>query len=274
MTLYSNQFGITKNKGSLTQRQNNVFSGVVAAAETGTLLPGQPLKIADVSSPIPHFLAAGVNDEIFGFISFNLKDQSFVAGDSVEVATKDSVMIMEASAAIAAGAKVECVASGVKVKTWAGSNTIAGIAMGKAASDGDLIPVWVQTPSFNEAMSLEALLAINPTGSGTAGQSLVVDGDGTGLEFVDLVMADVSDLDELSILDLADTPSAIGTENQALLVDAAGTAVEFVDLTMSDISDLGDLSVLDLTDTPAAFGSATEVLVVNTGEDALEFAAN
>lgn len=145
-----NQFAQTNIKGKLDLMFNTgVLSGKIADAETGTLLPGTALKLADVASKIPSFLEAAATDEIFGFLIYNNKDQNFEAGQRCEVAFSESVMLMEAGAAIVPGAKVEIVATGNKVITYAGTNSKVGICLDKAAADGDLVRVLIKTPELS-----------------------------------------------------------------------------------------------------------------------------
>lgn len=145
-----NQFYQMVLKGKLDLMFNTgVLSGKIDDTETGTLLPGTAVKINDVASKIPNFLEAAATDKIFGFIKYNNKDQNFVAGQRVEVAFSESVMYMEAGGAIAAGASVEIVATGNKVVTANGTNTIVGVCLDKAAADGDLVRVLIKTPGLS-----------------------------------------------------------------------------------------------------------------------------
>ena len=96
-----------------------------------------------------------------------------------------------------------------------------------------------------------------PVAYGTAGQYVVINGTGDGLEF--------GDLPETSFSDLTDTPEALGTAGQMLVVNGLGDALEFVDQPTIPTT------LLELTDTPASFGTEGQILAVNSTTDALEF---
>lgn len=149
MTLNPNQFAMTNEKGSTDLGfLKNVVSCAVSASESGELVAGDAVTIEDSAGGVPKvLLATADNADMFGFVTRNLKDQNRVAGEPLEVAIKNTVMVMEAGAAIARGAKVEFDVSAKKVITSAGTNTIVGWAYDKAAADGDLIRVYIETPA-------------------------------------------------------------------------------------------------------------------------------
>lgn len=151
----------------------NVVSGVIALTETAVGAPGMAVKLADVAGPVMQFLLATAdNDNVFGYITRNIKDAPVAAGDYIEVAASGSVMYMTAGAAIARGAKVESDVSAVKVIT-ASSNPVFGIALDKAAADGDLIRVLILAPGSAVAGTFTTLSA---SGNATVGGTLAVTG--------------------------------------------------------------------------------------------------
>ncbi len=161
MTQILNQFSQSQEKGLLDQRFNmNTVSAIVHTSNT--LSPGQPVKLVDGSTgtPVVEALAADT-DEIFGFVNYNGKDQTFEAGEPVEISRGGNVMIMEASAAIVRGAKVMAVISGTKVATATVGKTVAGYAYDKAAGNGSLIRVWIAEgyalPGLVQAANVAAL---------------------------------------------------------------------------------------------------------------------
>jgi hypothetical protein len=167
MTLQLNQFGQQVVQGQLDLKGfgENVISCEIASAETATCVAGDPVKLEDSAGGVPKVLKATADtDAIFGFIVRNLKDASFIAGDRCEIAIRGSVMYMTASAAIARGAAVESVTATSKVKTWANTNVMAGIAMDKASGNNSLIRVYVDVPG--NYISLVALPTMLPTVSG------------------------------------------------------------------------------------------------------------
>lgn len=152
MTQLSNQFGITNEVGSLTLLQNNnIIDAIVDASEAGTLVPGNAVLIKDVASKKTKIeLATALTDAFFGFIPFDVRVASYTANDITKVVFNDCVMIMEASAAIAAGAEIQFDPSTNKVATQVAPNTKIGYALDKATADGDLINVLIKTPGAAE----------------------------------------------------------------------------------------------------------------------------
>jgi len=97
-------------------------------------------------------------------------------------------------------------------------------------------------------------LTDTPVGYGTAGQLVAVNGTADGLEYIDLVT---------SFIDGTDTPAAYGNAGQYVVINGTGDGLEFIDLPST--------SFADLTDTPATLGTTGQMLVVNALGDALEF---
>ncbi len=153
MTQSPNQFSQTPEKGDLDLKYpGGVISGIVASTQSAALVPGQAVRIADVAGSLPQFISlAAEATEATGFAVRNIKDAEYAAGDRLEVAIAGSVQFMEAAAAIARGARVEVEATGDKVRTSAGTNPIVGWALDKAAADGDIIRVYIQTPGETPA---------------------------------------------------------------------------------------------------------------------------
>jgi len=144
MVQLQNQFIQTPEKGQLTLDPNwSSLNVQVSTNEAATLVPGQAVLIEDaVGKQIPVVKAALTTDAIFGFVTFNVRTDEYVALDQVKVAKTNDIMLMEASAAIARGASLEYVVTGQKVATKATGTTI-GVALDKAAADGDLIRVLI-----------------------------------------------------------------------------------------------------------------------------------
>lgn len=151
MALLQNQFGQSPVKGMLDLRFNTgIIACEIDTSETGELVAGQAVTIVDSAGGVPKVVAATADtDEVFGFIVYNIKNQKFVAGDAVEIAAlfSQNVMYMEASAAIARGAKTMIVVSGSKVATATAGKPISGYALDKAATSGDLIRVVIICPA-------------------------------------------------------------------------------------------------------------------------------
>lgn len=140
-----NQFGMTAEKGQLTLAPNwSTLNAQVSENETGTLVHGQAVLIEDADgAQIPVIAATDATDAVFGFVTFNTRTGGYVAEENVKIAKRGDVMRMEASAAIARGANVEIVVAGQKVATQSAGTTV-GVALDKAAADGDLIRVLIE----------------------------------------------------------------------------------------------------------------------------------
>lgn len=150
-TLGPNLFSQITVQGVLDLRFNGqTVSGEIDATSGGGLIPGQAVKMVDSLNGVPKFVeCAAATDDVYGFINYNIKNQTFGVGDYVEVsAMRNNVMYMTASAAIARNAKVMIVVSGSKVATATTSNTIIGRAFDKAVNAGDLIRVTIDLPGI------------------------------------------------------------------------------------------------------------------------------
>ena len=85
-------------------------------------------------------------DDIFGVIPYeSAKKNVYVAGDMVTVMSDYAIVVCEASAAIAAGATVMPVVSGMKVATQTYGKSVVGKALKPAAGAGSLVEVLVKT---------------------------------------------------------------------------------------------------------------------------------
>lgn len=152
MTQLVNQFAIGKEKGQLDMRFNANTIQVRAVSTLATpLVAGQAVKLVDNSSPIPEVDIAGDTDEVFGYVNYALKGNSYSAGMVLEISLKGNVMFMIAGAAIARGAEIMHVAATGKVITATGvTKCISGWAFDKAAQDGDIVRVYIEAPSFKK----------------------------------------------------------------------------------------------------------------------------
>lgn len=148
MTQDINQQSLTSEKGMLDLAPNdNLFSCRINPASVATLtnLNGAAFKLLDVAGQtlVVDLVTAADDTKIFGFLPFEVKKNSYVAGDFIRLAATQCIMIMEASAAIARGDSVEVVPTGIKVATL-NIGTLVGVALDKAASNGDLIRVAIK----------------------------------------------------------------------------------------------------------------------------------
>ena len=145
MTQNVNQFGMSLEKGLLTLSKDNLFDAKIDDTSIEIIPSGSAVKITDTTdAQITVDLATAAADDIFGFVVYESRKNSFAAKDFVRVACINSVMQMEASAAIARGASVEILPAGEKVVTRT-TGTVIGRALDKASADGDLIRVLIST---------------------------------------------------------------------------------------------------------------------------------
>lgn len=123
----------------------NTIPCVVDQSQSGTLVPGQPVKLVDNTSGVPSVIACTADtDVVFGYVNYSAKQNAYAAGDALQVSVQGNVMYMEASAAIARGAAVKVVIAGQKVATATTGATIGGWAFDKASANGDMIRVWIK----------------------------------------------------------------------------------------------------------------------------------
>lgn len=148
-----NQFAQSAILGMLDQRFNpNTVAVQIDAAVTSTLYAGQAVKIVDSAGGVPKVTPCTANsDQVLGFLNYNIKNRAFVAGDAAEISMNMNVMFLRATGAIARGARVVLditTTGGVAAASGSGGERIVGWAYDKAAAAGDLIRVFLQTPSF------------------------------------------------------------------------------------------------------------------------------
>ncbi len=146
-----NQFAQTPLLGVIDQRFDyNTTPCQIGPDVVGSLYAGQAVKIVDSIDGVPKVQPITAStDEVFGFINFDVKSQSFVAGSRCEVSQAGNVMYLYATTAIARGAQVTvsfAYLGGVAAKVT--SDDIVGYAFDKATAAGQLIRVKLSTPSF------------------------------------------------------------------------------------------------------------------------------
>jgi len=151
MSQSPNQFAQTQQKGAMDLQMNsNVVSCQIDVSSAGGLVPGQAVKMVDSANGVPKVVeCAAASDDVFGFLIYDIRRQTFPALAYVEVAAlRDNVVYLEASAAIARNASVMIVIAGSKVALATTGNRVVGRAYDKAASSGDLIRVVVDLPGI------------------------------------------------------------------------------------------------------------------------------
>lgn len=176
MSVNINQFAQTPTKGQADLSLNpNTLGCQVTSDEATALVPGQAVKLVDSLGGVPKVTAVTADtDDIFGVVLYNVKNATFPALQALEVAAQDNVVYMEASAAIARGAKVMYVVTGQKVATATAGKTVVGFAFDKATASGDLIRVYLLTFSgvanvnFSPAAFVAQVSTANATDLATA----------------------------------------------------------------------------------------------------------
>lgn len=135
----SNQLAIEALEGQLDLQVNNggVFNGKLASTVSGSVKPGQTVKLDPASTTrFPTFVLAADDEEAFGTIIRTVKQGSYVAGDLIQVATKYNgpVQFFKAHAEISPADVVERRDSDGKVQPLA-SNARLGIALDFGVAD-------------------------------------------------------------------------------------------------------------------------------------------
>jgi hypothetical protein len=149
MTQNLNQFKPTSEKGMLDLAINvNLFDCRIDPASVADLtnINAAGFKVVNVPGELimVDLVTDNTDPDIFGFLPYEVKSNSYVAGDLIRLASSHSVIRMEASAAIARYADLEITVAGTKVATKTTGTTI-GKALDIAAADGDLIRVFIKT---------------------------------------------------------------------------------------------------------------------------------
>lgn len=150
-TLNPNQFAQSPYIGTIDLRfDGDTVSAQVASTQATPLYPGQAVKLVDSADGVPKVVAAtAAADAVFGFINFDMKTIQYVAGVDCEISLSGNVIYLYSTAAFARGAQLMIDVSTVGgVKTATGGGTFVGWAYDKASAAGQLVRVFVKTPSF------------------------------------------------------------------------------------------------------------------------------
>ncbi len=145
-----NAFQQTPTLGQLDQPFNFNTSPVqIHSTQSGLLYAGAPVKIVDEAGGVPKVVVAdAVDDEVFGFINYNIKNIAYEAGSPCEISQAGNVMWLYAVAPIARGAQVQLSVSPYGVAPVTSGANIVGYAYDKASAVGQLIRVKLLCPTF------------------------------------------------------------------------------------------------------------------------------
>lgn len=150
-----NQFVQAPFLGMLDLRFNaQTMAAEIDSSEAGEIVAGQAVKIVDSAGGIPKVIkCAADSDEVFGFVNYDIKSKKYVALDKCEISQAGNVMYLQATGAIARGARVTLDVTsigGVAELVGSSGDRIVGFALDKA-SGGQLLRVKLLNPSFQVA---------------------------------------------------------------------------------------------------------------------------
>lgn len=150
-TLSQNQFQMEPFPGmvDLNNGENNIVSAKIDDAQILALYPGARVYTANDASGIPSVLVNTLTTAPTGFIVYDQKSQSYIAGDRCEIARNGVCIWLYATTTIAREAQViidTSTAYGVKALDGTGK-PIVGRAFDKATTAGQLIRVIISTPN-------------------------------------------------------------------------------------------------------------------------------
>lgn len=151
--LNPNQFAQSPYLGMIDLRfPYNSVSVLVDVSQATALYAGSAVKIVDSADGVPKVVGcAADSDEVLGFINFDIKTVQFLAGVPAEISMAGNVMYLYATGAIARGVLVSLdltTNGGVRSAAGHTGDKIVGWAYDKATAAGQLIRVFLKTPSF------------------------------------------------------------------------------------------------------------------------------
>jgi len=159
LSLNQNQTFQTPMLGQVTMDpQPNTFSAQIDPSSTAAVITaGQTVKLTQTASgQILVDVCSELTDPVFGVIAYNMRKNSYVPGDIVEVVGRGGVMMLETSGAVNRGDLVvttnQTVATNdptIATDTTA-THWITGVALGTASGAGQLIKVQI-APGLNAA---------------------------------------------------------------------------------------------------------------------------
>ncbi len=151
--LSPNQFAQTSYLGVIDMRFDyDTVSVLIDVSQATALYAGSAVKIVDSADGVPKVVGCAANsDEVLGFINFDIKTVQFLAGMPAEISMAGNVIYLYATAAIARGVQVSLdltTRGGVRGAAGNTGDDIVGWAYDKATAAGQLIRVFLKTPSF------------------------------------------------------------------------------------------------------------------------------
>ena len=159
------------------------FSGMIDSSVEGSVVPATPMKIVSTSAKLPHFApAASDDDNIVGFLEWNVIRAAYKAGDPCQISPDTNVMYMEASGSINAGANVAMDSySNITVKAAGAGSKVIGYALESASAAGQLIRVKIRFASVQDVDLSSYLTSADAAATYqeklTAGDFVAIDAD-------------------------------------------------------------------------------------------------
>lgn len=149
MTLSQNTLAQTQVAGIVDQRfAVNTMPVMIDASQTGSVYPGQAVKIVDSADGVPKVVACSANaDDVAGFLNFDGKVNGWTAGMPAEMSGTGNCIYLWASSAVARGAQVQLdVSSPATVTAKVGSSgaAVVGWAYDKVTASGSLFRVKLE----------------------------------------------------------------------------------------------------------------------------------
>lgn len=157
LSLNQNQTFQTPMLGQVTMdpQPNTVSAQIDPSSTAAVITAGQTVKLTTTaSSQILVDVCSSATDVVFGVIAYNMRKNSYVPGDIVEVVGQLGILMLETSAAVNRGQLVATTNQTVATNDptvapdAVSTHAITGVALGTASGAGQLIKVQV-LPSVN-----------------------------------------------------------------------------------------------------------------------------
>lgn len=149
--LNPNQFAQTSYLGTIDLRfPYNSVSVQIDVSQATPLFCGGAVKMVNSVGGVPKVVGCSANsDGVFGFINFDIKTVSFVAGSTAEISMRGNVMYLYSTGVIARGARVtlDLSTNGGVASITTGANVV-GWAYDSFPAAGTLGRIFLDTPSF------------------------------------------------------------------------------------------------------------------------------
>ena len=156
-SLSQNQFALVPFLGMTDLKFNaNTLSVMFDPTGSGSLVAGQAVKFTTTAGGVPQVVPSTLQaDKVAGFVNYDIKSQSFSAGDKLEISMAGNVMFLMATAAINRGSQVCSIPSavaggtigGLVAATGSSGFPKVGFALDTAVA-GQLVRVHLSTPAF------------------------------------------------------------------------------------------------------------------------------